>query len=252
MGKPMNHKGSAGFLPDQRIGAQPKTIDPSIIERFGRLSDLTGTISDILDGKGIDGAIAASRLRPTIANARIIGRAITVRNVPHRSSIHRAATEGDNRMAEIEAMHQASPGDVLVIQGVPEVSNLGGVMSTIAKHNGIVGAIVDGGIRDVGQSRGIGFPVWSKNISPMTGKWRCMTEEINKTVHVGAVSVRPGDLVVADETGICFVPQDLVEEVLGMCEAAQEKEEFWVKTLGDGASIPDLVKMIYKRFPSDL
>jgi regulator of RNase E activity RraA len=122
-------------------------------------------------------------------------------------------------------------------------------MATVATRQKLAGAVVDGGVRDIGHSRKLGFPIWSKDISPITGKWRCVTQEINGTVEVFGLSVSPGDLVVADETGICFVPQDIILEVLEQCEAADAKEVEWVAKLDAGLSIPDLVKRIYARFP---
>ena len=243
------HKGNSGFISDDRIGPSPSPIDPAVIARFRKLNDLTGTISDILDAKGIRGTIPASRLRPTIGDAQIVGRAVTVRNAAQPLDPYAAATTNDNLMCEVEGIHQAEPGDVLVIQGLEDISNMGGIMATTAKLHGLVGAVVDGGVRDVGHSRKVGLPVWSKDVSPVTGKWRCVTQEINGTVTIMGVMVNPGDLVVADETGVCFVPQHLVPEVLELAEAADRKEEEWVRKLEAGLSIPDLVQNIYQRFP---
>lgn len=243
------HKASAGFLPDERIGALPPPIEPEVLERFRRLSDLSGTLSDVLDKMGLRGVVGASRLRPTIADARIIGRAITVRNTVQRLDPYAAIAQDDNRMCEVEGLHQAGPGDVLVIQGVREVSNMGGIMAHVARRQGVVGAVVDGAVRDVGYSRGLGFPIWSSDISPVTGKFRCITQEINRTVQVGGVTVHPGDLVVADETGVCFLPQALIEQVLPLCEEGDRVEESWLRELEAGLSIPDLVRKLYKRFP---
>lgn len=243
------HKGNAGFISDDMIGTSPKPIDASIIARYRKLNDPTGTISDVLDAKGIRGTIPASRLRPTISTAQIVGRAVTVRNTPQPLDPYSAVGSNDNLMCEIEAIHQAENDDVLVIQGLSDISNMGGIMASTAKRQGIAGAVVDGGVRDVGHSRKIGFPIWSKDVSPITGKWRCVTQEINGTVEVFGVSVTPGDLVVADETGICFVPQALIEEVLVICEAADKKEEDWLKKLDEGLSVPDLVKSIFQKFP---
>jgi 4-hydroxy-4-methyl-2-oxoglutarate aldolase len=250
MGTQNAKRASAGILPDHKIGTPPAPIEPAIVDRFAKLGDLTGTISDIQDGDGVNAAIPASTLRPTIAGARVIGRAITVRNVPHPSDPYRAMGDADNRMGELEAMHQASPGDVLVIQGVRGCSNLGGVMSTVAKHFGIVGAVVDGGVRDVDHSRGIDFPVWSRDVSPRTGKWRAITEEVNGTVRIDGVSVRAGDLVVADVTGICVVAPERIAAVLQACETANQKEDAWVKQLEAGATIPEIVKWLFKPRPS--
>ncbi len=243
------HNGSAGFLSDKHIGNPPKKIDASIIERFRKLNDLTGTVSDFLDVKGIRGTIGSSLLKPTIGDRTIVGRAVTVRNTPHASDPHVAVTEDDNLMSEVEGIHQSEPGDVLVIQGLADISNMGGVMATVASRQGLAGAVVDGGVRDVGHSRRLSFPVWSKDVTPITGKWRAATQEINGIVNIMGVSVTPGDLVIADETGVCFVPQDLILEVLELCEAADAKEAAWVKRLDDGMSIPDLVQKIYNNFP---
>ena len=138
---------------------------------------------------------------------RIVGPAVTVRNVPQELDPLQSVTGNDNRMTEIEGINAGDPGDVLVIQGLRDTSNMGGIMASLAKRQGLAGAVVDGGVRDVGQSRRIGFPVWSRDVSPITGKWRCVTVEVNGTVNVAGIAVRPGDLVIADETGTCFVPQ---------------------------------------------
>jgi len=240
-------KRSAGVLSNDKIGPNPKRVKKSVIERFKKLNDLSSTVSDILDDMGIIGCIGASILRPTIPAERIIGRAITVRNVPQRRDTHVVATEKRNFMAEIEGIHQANPGDVLVIQGLRHISNMGGVMATTAKRQQIAGAVVDGGVRDVGQSRSLNFPIWSMDISPITGKWRVVTEEINCEVTIQGIVVHPGDLVIADETGVCFVPLNLIEDVLKKAESIHNKEGGWIDNLDKGLSIPDLVKKIFAK-----
>lgn len=243
------HKGGAGFLPDSRIKPAPRAIPAAVLERYRKLNDLSGTMSDVLDAKGISGTISASRLRPTISGARIVGRAITVRNVPQRHDPYVALSDNSNLMSEIEGIHQAEPGDVIVIQGIADVSNMGGIMATVAKRQGVVGAVVDGGVRDVGTSRAIKLPIWSKDVSPVTGKWRCVTEEINGTVNIMGCMVQAGDLVIADETGVCFVPHGMIEPLLPLCEEAHSKEEDWVKRIDGGISIPELVKKLFLKFP---
>jgi regulator of RNase E activity RraA len=247
MPKPKRKKESAGVLPNDRIGPLPKRVKKTVIERFLKINDLSGTVSDILDDMGIVGCLGTSILRPTIANTRIVGPAITVRNVTQRKDTHVVATERRNFMAEIEGVNQAGPGDVLVIQGLRDVSNMGGIIATISKRQGLAGAVVDGGIRDIGHSRSLNFPIWSKDVSPITGKWRVVTEEINGKVTIHGISVQPGDLVIADETGVCFVPQNLIENVLKKCEAIHDKEGEWVENLDRGLSIPAIVKKIYSK-----
>ena len=74
------------------------------------------------------------------------------------------------------AVEVCEPGDVLVLQGVDLISNMGNILASIARRQGEIGAIVDGGVRDVDHSRGIGYPVWSRSLSPITGKSVCQIE----------------------------------------------------------------------------
>ncbi len=126
------------------------------------LEDMSGAVSDALDEHGIAGCVPGSTLPVTLRDARICGPAITLRNVPQRNQPFKDAVARVSKMAEIEAHNLAQPGDVLVLQGVDKVSNMGGISASIAHRQGVIGAIVDGGIRDVSQTREIGFPVWSR------------------------------------------------------------------------------------------
>jgi 4-hydroxy-4-methyl-2-oxoglutarate aldolase len=243
-------KGSAGLMADSQIRPQPRRIPKEVIDRFLALDDLAGTVSDALDQLGIIGVIGASTLPPNLIGKRAVGTAVTLRNVPQKTDPHLALTTDLNLMSEIEAIHQTEPGDVLVIQGVPEVSNMGGIIATICTRQKLAGAVVDGGIRDVNKSRALGFTIWSRHITPLTGKWRVISTEVNGTITVAGMTVRAGDLVVADETGICFVPQERVAEVLALCEATGKKEAGWVDDLGRGISIPDIMPHLYKNLPN--
>ena len=167
---------------------------------FWRSATPTGIISDTMDELGIpSGVIGASVLRPTIPGKTIVGPALTVRNILQRIDPLKGARDHVNRMAEFEAHNLAQQGDVLVIQGVPNLSNMGGISAQTGKRQGEVGAIVQGGVRDIAHSRAVGYPVWSSDITPVTGKWRLETVEINGPIQIGEVRVSPGDLVVADE-----------------------------------------------------
>lgn len=237
----------SGALPADLIRPNGPPVPRETVERFLALEDLSGTVSDVLDKLGVRGAVGASVLCPTITDARIVGSAVTVRNVPQELDPLASATSKKNRMTEIEGINQASAGNVLVIQGLRDVSNMGGIMASLAKRQMLAGAVVDGGVRDVGQSRRIGFPVWSRDISPITGKWRCVTVEVNGTVNIAGIAVRPGDLVIADETGTCFVPQLLIEQVLRLAEAVTQQERHYLQQLDEGLAIQDFAHDLYGR-----
>jgi 4-hydroxy-4-methyl-2-oxoglutarate aldolase len=148
-------------------------------------------------------------------------------------------------MAEFEAHNLALPGDVLVIQGVANVSNMGGISAQTGKRQGEKGAIVMGGVRDVAHSRSVGYPVWASNITPVTGKWRIETIEINGPVQVGDIRVMPGDLIIADDSGVCFVPRDFMREVLEASERKAKEEETRCQAIEDGVSVPDIANARY-------
>src|SRR2546427_6918613 len=184
------------------------------IERLIALGDATGIISDTMDELGIPcGVIGASGLKPTIPGRTIAGPALTVRNLLQRINPIEGARQHVNRMAEFEAHNLAQTGDVLVIQGVANVSNMGGISAQTGKRQGELGAVVMGGVRDITHSRSLGYPVWASDITPVTGKWRVETVEINGPVQICDIRVVPGDLIIADDSGVCFVPRDFMREV---------------------------------------
>jgi regulator of RNase E activity RraA len=141
-------------------------------------------------------------------------------------------------MAEFEAHNLARPGDVVVIDGVAGVSNMGGISSQTGKRSGEEGAIVWGGVRDVAHSRSVGYPMWSTEVTPVTGKWRIQTVEINGDIEIGDVRVSPGDLVLADDTGVCFVPASRAVEVLEMARVKSAAEEAKCAAIDAGVPVP--------------
>lgn len=216
-------------------------LGPGIVEGFRALPDLTGMASDAMDELHLVGAVPASVLKPTDPKARIVGRALTVRNVAAKGSVPERVATGVSGMAEIEAHNLAEPGDVLVLEGVDNVSNMGGMSATIGHRQGQIGAIVDGGVRDVDHSRDDGYAIWSRSISPMTGKWRVETVAVNKPVSICGITVNPGDLVLADETGVCFIPRDRAGEVLDRCKRIAANEEARTAKIAAGVPVADLL-----------
>ena len=157
-----------------------------------------------------------------------------------REHVYETARGRVNRMAEFEAHNLALLGDVIVIDGVAGVSNMGGISAQTGKRQGEAGAIVFGAIRDVGHSRRVGYPLWATEITPVTGKWRIETVEINGDVQIGDVRVSPGDIVVADETGVCFIPIVRAAEVLERALAKAAFEDEKCTAIDAGTAVADL------------
>ncbi len=84
-------------------------------------------------------------------------------------------------------------------------------------------------------------------MSPITAKWRCVTVEVNGPVTIANVPVRAGDLVIADETGTCFVPSALIEKVLPMAEAITHSERAVMRTPDEGHRVPALARNLFGR-----
>ena len=223
----LNGKTLTGRIAAERIRMTSTPKPPNgAVERFIALGECTSLVSDAMDELGIsEGAIGASVLKPTLPGKMIVGPALTVRNIRRRADPRVAAQQNNNGMAEFEAHNLAEDGDVLVIQGVSGVSNMGGISAYTAQRQGERGAIVMGGVRDVRHSRSIGYPVWASEIVPVTGKWRLETVEINGEIQMGEVRVNAGDLVVADDTGVVFVPRDRIAAVLELCEKKKQGED---------------------------
>jgi 4-hydroxy-4-methyl-2-oxoglutarate aldolase len=229
------------LLPDAFGTLELPALPPDILDGFRRLPDLTGTTSDAMDELGIVGVVPAAVLRPNDPTARVVGRALTVCNIPASAPVPDKVKAGISGLGEIEAHNLAEPGDVLVVQGVDQVSNLGGMSATIGHRQGEIGAIVDGGARDVDHSRAIGLPVWSRSVSPITGKWRVETVAINKAVTICGVTVDPGDLVLADETGVCFIPRQRVAEVLARAQRNAAAEKLREDKIASGVPVSALL-----------
>lgn len=221
-------------------------LPAGVVAAFAGLRDLTGSTSDAMDLLGLVGVIAASVLVPTQGGRRIVGQAVTVRNVERAQSVLRNATAGTGKMGEHEAYNLAQPGDVVVIEGVPGASNMGGLSATLAHRAGCAGAVIDGMHRDPGASLELGFPLWTRGVTPVTGKWRLETVEINGPVRIAGVTVMAGDLVVADDAGIAFVPYGHVEAVLQEALRIDAGDERQRRDIAAGASLQTLAATRYK------
>ena len=226
-------------------------IDKKIVEEFLALDDLTGSISDVLDTLGIRGTVPASYLSPVMPGSKIAGTAITLRSIPERKTVTQGLHDKDYiRMATRDTHYLAEPGDILVADfgGNLDVSNMGGQSVAVAQSRGVIGAVVNGAIRDVPSFRSRNFPAWSRGSTPITGKCRMQAVEINGPVNLHDVLVEPGDLIVADDSGVCVVPADKVNFVLEKCKSIIREEANMRDLIDKNVSISDLKPLYRKRY----
>ncbi|MBT2448682.1 RraA family protein [Streptomyces sp. ISL-43] len=151
-------------------------------------------------------------IRPLWDSPRVAGPAYTVRCEP-----------GDNLMLHA-AIYRAEPGSVVVVEsGDVDHALAGGNVCAVAQRRGIAAFVVDGVIRDLGEVREAGFPVFSRGVIPIPGT-KERIGSLGDPVRVGGVTVHPGDIVVADEEGIVVTPAARQEEILLTAQAKLAKE----------------------------
>lgn len=191
-------------------------VAPELLAQLRAIPGLTATASDVLDELGLRLAVPAGTLVPRAAGGPAAGHVVTLAYLPERRTPRQALDDAaDPGLAHLTAFDAAAQGDVVVIdvRGDEDVSVLGGMATHAALAAGVAGCIVDGAIRDLGEIRALGLPVWSRSVTPQTGKWRLQAVSVNRPVACAGVQVRAGDLALADETGICFVPAELAAQV---------------------------------------
>ena len=167
----------------------------------------TPTLANALDDLGFPGVMRGIQAVGT--GLRCIGRAVTARET---TGPRGSFPIDDFRVGDI--IEAAGPGDVIVIDnGGHAVSTWGGMASYAAKHKGIAGIVIDGACRDREEIVEFGFPAFSRHVVPTPGKTRIRVETIGGTVICGSVRVRPGDIIVADGSGVVVVPAEAAAEV---------------------------------------
>ncbi len=217
--------------------------DPAAAAELLGLTDLCSTVSDALDELGVGGAVSASVLPQRVPGTRIVGPATTIRYSWEGGTAGARRARGDRaRLADRDVYAVGQPGDVGVFDcgGLADASVMGGLSGRWARRLEMAGCVVDGAVRDLESIREHGVPVWSRGVTPRTGKHRMRAIEINAPVALAGLLVHPGDLVVADASGVCVVPREAVDQVVEICREAEETERSVIAAMGEGASGADL------------
>jgi 4-hydroxy-4-methyl-2-oxoglutarate aldolase len=225
--------------------------DAGLVKRYMALEDMSTTISDLLDEHGIRGAVAGSYIKPLLPGRRMVGTAVTVRSIPERKSVGQCRQDKEPvRMSTREIFHLGESGDVLVVDfgGNVAFSNFGGQSARAGKSRGFAGALVHGAVRDLPSLESNGFPVWAAGVTPMTGKYRMQAIEINGPVTLHDVMVDAGDLIVADDNGICVVPAGLADVIILDAESVGVEEQKMQRLIDGGASLDQMLPHYRSRY----
>ncbi|HEU4341602.1 MAG TPA: RraA family protein [Candidatus Binatia bacterium] len=206
-----------------------------IIERLAKLD--TCAVSDGMDRLGLKGATFG--VRPMWPCPKIAGRAVTMKIKP-------VGLERPKQHLGTAAIVAANPGDIIVIDngGRPDTSCWGGLLALAAKAKGVSGVVIDGACRDIDESRNVEFPIYARGVVPMTARGRVMQESFNQEIEFAGVQVHPGDLLLADGSGVVVIPRAKEEEVVKEAETIAATEARMADGIRRGMSVLDVLEQL--------
>jgi 4-hydroxy-4-methyl-2-oxoglutarate aldolase len=204
-----------------------------ICDRYNRL--YTGAIADMLDKRGLRDQVLPYYITSFTKADRVSGLAFTGQGYPCADI---KANDTQKRLAMLDSI---TPNTISVWScgGHTGAAHWGEIMSTAARERGCMGAVVDGGVRDVGFIDEMNYPVFAKFKCAGSSIGRWDIKEWQVAVKIGNTVIYPADFVFGDTDGVVVVPKDLITEILVAAEDVFERENGMRKELRAGVSVKE-------------
>ncbi len=201
----------------------------------------TASISDAMDKLGIQAGLLG--IQAVVEGKKICGEAFTVHYIP-------CGIEKGNVGDFID---DVKPGQVVVIDnnGRNYCTVWGDIMTFTAKTKGIEGTVIDGVCRDVNGIKELGYGIYTKGKYMVTGKERVTVDKVNVPVAISGVQVRPGDIILGDDSGVVCIPYEKAEEILNIAKHIEEVEQKIIAEVKNGSSLKEArIKLGYHKLQS--
>jgi regulator of RNase E activity RraA len=202
--------------------------EDTILERLSALD--TGTVSDALDFLQLKGSTFG--LRPLWDCPKIVGRANTVKVGPKTGT----ASTSHPFTPVIDAV-TTNDRIIVIAGGLEGVSCWGDIIANASKVKGIRGTIIDGVCRDIDGSRDVGYPVYGRGVTMISGRNRMIQLDAGIPVQMRGITVHQDDYVIADICGTVFIPAKQVEKVLELGERISRRENLMIEDVRAGKPV---------------
>jgi regulator of RNase E activity RraA len=210
-------------MPDYRIEPMPAQLPAALVEKLKKVE--TATVGHTQHWGFMD-----RQIQPLLPNRRVVGPAVTL------------AIPGQDSTLLHHTLGLLRPGDILVVDRLGDDKHAcwGGGVTVAAKAAGAAAGIVDGPCTDLTEIQVSDFPMWCRGLSPITTRLYNLGGTLNLPISCGGVSVRAGDVIIADESGVLVLPRAEAEAIGDAALERQERGERTQQRVAKGEKLGDI------------
>ncbi len=232
----MIRKSPFSLFAQSTSNSAPAAKDQNLIDAYRHVE--VASVSDALEQLTGRRMYMSHKMQP-IFPAKFAGFALTVKLQKDEGNRDPAALNGMLAAIDQGALNSVW---VMVVEDGVNIAGMGGLMGTAMSSRGYSGAVIDGGVRDLGQLRKIGFPVFALGVVPSTSVHHYRFAGSNVPLVCDGVDVQPGDIISADNDGVVVVPRARAEEVLALAQTLDFQEHSMYGYIEKYKSIQEAVK----------